>query len=183
MDVTDDEARFTELLLHVAELLRGERAGGATKLNKVLFFVEFTHLRRHGAAISGCEFQKLVHGPSPRQLLPVRRRLLAEGAAELTNEDFLGRPQQRLVPKRDADASIFYADELDTINDVLDQLAGLRRRRSASSPMRNPAGSSRSSARPSRRRQRSWAFPRSPRRPASGSPVRSPNGTALVTPA
>lgn len=123
--MTYDEAKFTELLLYVAERLRGDRAGGATKLNKVLFFAELTQLRRHGTVISGCEFQKLAHGPAPRRLLPVRKRLIADGAAELVDQDFLGRPQQCLVPKRDAEVSVFSAEELATIDDVLDQLAGL----------------------------------------------------------
>jgi len=120
-----DEAKFTESLLYVADRLRGDRAGGATKLNKVLFFAEFTHLRRHHAVISGCEFQKLAHGPAPRQLLPVRRRLLAAGEAELVEEDFLGRPQQRLVPRRAADMGAFNEDELASVDDVLEQLGGM----------------------------------------------------------
>ena len=125
MDVGYSERKFAELVLYVAERLRDDRAGGATKLNKVLFFAEFTHLRRHRAVISGCEFQKLVHGPAPRQLLPVRRRMIAAGEAELVTEDFLGRPQQRLVPQRPADRSVFTADELASIDDVLDQLASM----------------------------------------------------------
>lgn len=125
VEVRYDETKFTELLLYVANHLRGDRAGGATKLNKVLFFAEFTHLRRHHAVISGCEFQKLPHGPAPRQLLPVRRRLLAAGEAELVEEDFLGRPQQRLLPRRGADLSVFTEEELASVDDVLEQLGGM----------------------------------------------------------
>jgi hypothetical protein len=125
MDVRYDGAKFAELILHVADRLRADRAGGATKLNKVLFFAEFTHLRRHHAVITGCEFQKLPHGPAPRQLVPVRRRLVDQGAAELVTEDFLGRPQQRLVPLRPADLSVFTELELATVDDVLAQLGGL----------------------------------------------------------
>jgi hypothetical protein len=40
MRVIYDEAKFTELLLYVADRLRVDRAGGATKLNKVLFFAD-----------------------------------------------------------------------------------------------------------------------------------------------
>lgn len=125
MHLAYDDRKFTEMVLHVARRLRDDRAGGATKLNKVLFFAEFTHLRRHHSVISGCEFQKLAHGPAPRHLLAVRERLIANGDAELVAEDFLGRPQHRLVPHRQADLSVFTADELRTIDDVLDQLAGL----------------------------------------------------------
>ena len=68
-----DEAKFTELLLHVADRLRNDRAGGATKLNKVLYFADFAHVRRHGRPISGAEYQKLAHGPAPRPLRPGAR--------------------------------------------------------------------------------------------------------------
>ena len=80
---------------------------------------------RCSAVISGCEFQKLAHGPAPRQLLPVRRRLLAAGEAELVEEDFLGRPQQRLVPRRAADLSAFTKEELASVDDVFEQLGGM----------------------------------------------------------
>ena len=79
MDMAYSERKFTELVLSVADRLRTDRAGGATKVNKVVFFAEFTHLRRHRSVISGCEFQKLAHGPAPRQLLPVRQRLIEAG--------------------------------------------------------------------------------------------------------
>lgn len=125
MSVRYDETKFIELLLHVAKRLKGDRAGGATKLNKVLFFTEFTHVRRYGAVISGCEFQKLEHGPAPRQLVPVRKRLVASGAAEMCAEDFLGREQHRLIPLRPADLTVFTEEERETIEDVLSQLSGL----------------------------------------------------------
>lgn len=117
--------KFAEMVLYVAARLRDDRAGGATKLNKVLFFAEFTHLRRHHAVISGCEFQKLAHGPAPRHMLPVRQRLIDSGAAELVEEDFLGRPQHRLVPSRAANLDLFSGDERQTMEDVLSQLAGM----------------------------------------------------------
>jgi len=125
MDVAYDSHKFAEMILHVSERLQDDRAGGATKLNKVLFFAEFTHLRRHHRVISGCEFQKLPHGPAPRQLLPVRKKLIASGAAQLVEEDFLGRPQQRLIPSRPANLDVLDPDELQTIEDVLDQLADM----------------------------------------------------------
>ncbi len=120
-----DEAKLTELFLYVAEQLRNERFGGATKLNQVLFFAELTHLRRHGQVIAGCEFQKLPHGPAPRRLVPVRDRLAADGDIEVLAEDFLGRPQHLVLPKRSADLSLFSEDELETVHDVLDQLSDL----------------------------------------------------------
>ncbi len=125
MEAAYSEDKFAEMILHIAGRLGGDVAGGATKFNKVLFFAEFTHLRCHGAVISGCEFQKLAHGPAPRRLVPVREWLIDSGEAELIREDFLGRPQQRLVPLRSADLSLFSSEELQTIDDVIEQLSDL----------------------------------------------------------
>jgi hypothetical protein len=120
-----DETKLVEMVLYVADRLRSDRAGGATKLNKVLYFADFAHVRRTGHPISGAEYQKLPHGPAPRRLKPIRDRLVADGDAELVVEDFVGYRQQRLVPRRSADTSVLSADELATIDQILDDLAGL----------------------------------------------------------
>ena len=125
MDVVYDEHKLTELIVYVADRLAADRAGGATKLNKVLFFADFTHVRRHRRPITGAEYQKLDFGPAPRRLVPIRQRLIGQGAAEIVSEDFLGYQQRRLVALRPADLSVFDADELTTIDAVLDDLAGM----------------------------------------------------------
>ena len=125
MEVTYDERKLTELVVYVADRLAGDRAGGSTKLNKVLFFADFTHVRRHGSPITGAEYQHLSYGPAPRRLLPIRQLLVERGDAELVEEEFLGRKQHRLVARRPADLSTFSGDELATIDHVLDDLAGL----------------------------------------------------------
>ncbi len=131
MKVVYDEAKFTELLLYVAERLQPDRVGGATKLNKVMFFADFAHVRRTGAPITGAEYQKLPHGPAARRLKPVRDALLGTGEAEVAREEFLGYELHRLVPLRRADTSVFSKAELETIDQVLGDLNGLNARQVA----------------------------------------------------
>jgi hypothetical protein len=128
MKAVYDEAKLTELLLYVADRLRADRAGGATKLNKVMFFADFAHVRRTGAPITGAEYQKLPQGPAPRRLKPVRDNLVAAGAATLAREEFLGYELHRLVPLRPADTTVFTAAELETVEQVLADLDGLNAR-------------------------------------------------------
>lgn len=122
MDVHYNEQKFTEMLLYVADRLR---SGGATKLNKVLFFADFAHVRRTGAPITGARYQKLPWGPAPRRLVPVRDRLVDVGDAHLEHVEFLGRTLQRLMPDRAADVSVLTDEELATIDQVLADLDGL----------------------------------------------------------
>src|SRR3546814_19825693 len=106
MRLAYDERKFAELLLYVSERLRGDVAGGATKLNKVLYFAELTHLRRHNSVFSGCEFQKLAHGPAPSQPVPVRRRQLDSGQAEVEQDHCIGLPTHHPVTRRHADPPV-----------------------------------------------------------------------------
>lgn len=128
VDQVYDERKFRELLVLVAGRLTDDEAGGATKLNKVLYFADFAHVRRTGRSITGADYQKLANGPAPRRLLPVRDELIRSGNAELKDRDFLGYRQHRLVPKRVADESVFDAEELRTIDSVLSDLDGMNAR-------------------------------------------------------
>jgi uncharacterized phage-associated protein len=139
MKTTYDERKFTELIVYVAGRLQSDRSGGATKLNKVLFFADFAHVQRTGRPITGAVYQKLEHGPAARRLRPVRDDLIAKGDAELHEEEFLGYQQHRLVPLRPADLSVFSSDEIATIEKVLADLDGLNARQ-VRDVSRNEAG-------------------------------------------
>jgi hypothetical protein len=121
-----DEDKFTEMVLYCAQLLEADRFGGATKLNKVLFFADFAHIRKTGTSISGAEYQKLPNGPAPRRLVPVRRRLVEDRRAELLEEfDALGYQHHRLRARDEPDLSAFAADEVATIDGVANELRSL----------------------------------------------------------
>jgi uncharacterized phage-associated protein len=100
-----DERKLTELIVHVAEQLMTDSFGGATKLNKVLYFADCAHVRKHGRPLTGAEYFKLPHGPAPRQLV--------------------GHRQDRLIPLRSADSSVFTDVELETIGEVIELLRPL----------------------------------------------------------
>jgi uncharacterized phage-associated protein len=123
-----DERKLGELLLYVAKRLEDDPAGGATKVNKVLYFAEFAHVRAHGRPITGVEYQKLEHGPAPRRLVPLRRGLEEHGHAAVVDETYLGYVQKRLIAKRDADLSIFSPEERVIVDQVIDALHGRRAR-------------------------------------------------------
>jgi uncharacterized phage-associated protein len=124
MQATYDERKLTELLLYVAERLTSD-VGGAAKIDKVVYFADFAHVRRTGSPITGAEYQKLHDGPAPRRLKAIRDALVECGDAEISMEDFLGYSLHRLTPRRAADTSMFSEVELATIHKVIDDLHGL----------------------------------------------------------
>jgi hypothetical protein len=119
-----DEDKFAELVLYVAGRIADDPTGGATKINKILFAAECAHVRRYGRPITGAEYQKLARGPAPRRLRPVRDRLVAEGAAELVVDEYMGYQLDRLRPRRPADTSRFTDDELRHVEQAVVALWG-----------------------------------------------------------
>jgi hypothetical protein len=59
-----DREKLRELILHVARRSEGDIAFGVTKLNKLLFFIDFLACLRFGKPITGEEYQKLDNGPA-----------------------------------------------------------------------------------------------------------------------
>ena len=125
MDVEYDETKFAEMIVFVAAELMEDPAGGATKMNKILFFAEFAHVRAAGRPISGVEFQKLSRGPAPRTLLPVRRALTASGEISVRRDLYLGYPLDRIVPARQPNTGAFSASEHKALSDALHEFRNL----------------------------------------------------------
>jgi hypothetical protein len=124
IDVRPDEEKFGELLLLVAEELADDRFGGATKVNKVLYFAEFAHVRETGRPITGMPYRKLPNGPAPRNLTLVRDRLVRQGEAEIVTERVLGYEQHRLRPLRAARRQMFSETERRAVDDAVALLRG-----------------------------------------------------------
>lgn len=122
---TPDEQKLAELIIYVADKIKNDPTGGATKINKILFYSDFSAVRSQGSPITGVEYQKLKNGPAPRRLLPVRQKLVDEGALRQAEDEYFGKTVHRLIPQREADTAIFGADELRIVDQVLGALWGL----------------------------------------------------------
>ena len=52
-----DEEKLAELVLYVAREIESDPTGGATKINKILYNAEFSHVRAYGVPITGAPYQ------------------------------------------------------------------------------------------------------------------------------
>jgi hypothetical protein len=116
---TGDDRKLAELILYISEKSEGDERFGATKLNKLLFFADFTAYWQSGQSITNQAYFRLPAGPGPRRLLPVRNKLLESGDLAISMRAYYGRTIKRPVALREPDLSIFKADEIAIVNDVI----------------------------------------------------------------
>jgi uncharacterized phage-associated protein len=121
---TRDESKTAELILLVAKYTEDDPTSGSTKLNKILYFAEISHLRRTGQPITGSEYQKQPHGPTLRRMPPIIRDLEEHGAAKEIEEDYYGYARRKLVALREPDLSEFTAEEVASVLDMVRQFWG-----------------------------------------------------------
>src|SRR6267154_5777818 len=74
-----NEAKFKELVLLVAKQSEGDGTFGATKLNKLLFYIDFLSYLNLGKAVTGMQYQKLDRGPAPKKLVPITKQMTENG--------------------------------------------------------------------------------------------------------
>lgn len=120
-----DARRFEELILLVARRCERDSTFGATKLNKLLFFADFAAYRKLGRSLTGADYQKLEHGPAPKQLLPTREALLERGELFPITRDYFGKEQKRLIAGREPDVSGFSGEEIALVDEIIDRLRDL----------------------------------------------------------
>ena len=115
-----DQRKFRELLLYVSARSTHDKKFGAIKLNKILFFCDFEAYVRLGKPITGAAYFRLGKGPAPKCLVPVRRELMEQGIIELEHVELKsGKLQDRVVPLRAPNTSVFTGEELELIDRVV----------------------------------------------------------------
>ena len=121
---TDDQ-RFKELLLFIAARSEGDETFGATKLNKLLFFSDFLAYRKLGKSITNAKYQRLPKGPAPRKLKPAVRELEEANDVVQVTRDAFGYSQSRIIARRDSDLTLFSAEEVGVVTEVLQRFRGM----------------------------------------------------------
>ena len=95
---------------------------GAVKLNKAIFFPDFTAFASWGETIAHAEYQHQPEGPTVYRMLPVLDELQAEGSLVIQHVDFYGLIQKRPVNLRPPDLSNFSGREIAVVDGWLETL-------------------------------------------------------------
>jgi hypothetical protein len=114
--------RLRELILYISQKCADDPTFCATKLNKLLFYSDFFSYFRFGEPIAGLEYQRLPHGPAPKQLVPVREEMVSNGDLAVQKVGFFDKQQHRCIPLRDPDLNRFKARDIAVLDDLIQKL-------------------------------------------------------------
>jgi hypothetical protein len=117
-------ARLRELMLFVAERCLDDPKFGVTKLNKILFYCDFTAFAKFGKPITGISYNKLPYGPVPTGAESTRRQMERDDEIFVTSEGYSPFRIKRIVPRRTANLDMFSGPEVALIDGVINALAG-----------------------------------------------------------
>ncbi|HXU35067.1 MAG TPA: Panacea domain-containing protein [Blastocatellia bacterium] len=121
---SEAEERLRQLILYLASRCEGDPAFGATKLNKLLYFADFSSYRQYGKPITGVPYMKLPEGPAPVYLVKVRNEMIQAGDIVLKDALFYRYPQKRIVAIKNPNLSVFNARDIALIEWVIRSLRG-----------------------------------------------------------
>ena len=113
------EQKFKELILYIAEQCEFDPNFGSTKLNKLLYYCDMLAYGMYGEPITGADYMALERGPAPRLLLPIRRAMEEDDDIVIRQKMHFGLSQDRVVPLREPDLSMFSGKEIALVDQVI----------------------------------------------------------------
>ena len=120
--VPADDRKMKELILYLASRSENDPWFSSTKLNKLLFYCDFTAYRQLGHSITGHSYQKLQFGPAPKALLPILNEMKRDRDCQEVERDVYGRKQRRVQAERVPEVSLFSEAELRLADRIVEDL-------------------------------------------------------------
>lgn len=114
-----DIEKIENLIIYIAA-----KCGGVlkTKLNKLLWYMDFKHFKEHTVGITGANYLHLPLGPVPMDYELLALKLQNEDRLE-AQEVIIGEYSgENYVAKEEADISLFEEEELETIDLIIKKL-------------------------------------------------------------
>lgn len=111
--------KLKELILYLVNESKDDNLFGATKLNKLLFDIDFQAYALFGASITGEKYVRRPFGPVPYRLPVARDELVSEGRLKIEVREHFRRKQYIMTALENPDLSIFSKDGLDLVDEIL----------------------------------------------------------------
>jgi putative zinc finger/helix-turn-helix YgiT family protein len=96
-----------------------------TALNKLMFYADFGHFKKHGQSISGLYYKAIQKGPVPENYGSLYNSVVNSGFAQVEEKDFGDFVGERFVADDVAVEDVFQASELSILASVSERFRGL----------------------------------------------------------
>lgn len=117
--------KFQEVLLYILDKVGSKPNTGETVLYKLLYFIDFDYYEKYEEQLIGATYQKNHYGPTPVEFSKVVDAMKARGDLEEVQSQYFQYPIRKYLPVRKADLSMLNAEEIKTIDEVLERLSDM----------------------------------------------------------
>lgn len=117
--------KFKEVLLYILGKVGAKPNVGETVLYKLLYFIDFNYYEKYEDQIIGATYIKNHHGPTPIEFQAILNDMIENKEIEIVKSKYFQHLQKKYLPHRDPDLSVFNANEIKVIDDVLQKLSDM----------------------------------------------------------
>jgi hypothetical protein len=125
LSIDMDERKLAELILYIATKSESDPNFGTTRLFKALFNADWNHYIATSTTITGHDYIKGPYGPMPHRGDEILNALESERLLAVQRHSRRGYPQQKPIALRDANLDLFTAQEIATVDQVIEEQHGM----------------------------------------------------------
>lgn len=115
--------KFKEVLLYILGKVGAKPNIGETVLYKLLYFIDFNYYEKYEEQLIGATYIKNHHGPTPIEFQSIVNQMIENKEIEVVKSKYFQHLQKKYLPHREPDLSVFNANEIKAIDDVLQKLS------------------------------------------------------------
>ena len=117
--------KFKEVLLYILGKVGAKPNVGETVLYKLLYFIDFNNYEKYEEQLIGASYIKNHHGPTPIEFQSIVNEMIENKEIEVVKSKYFQHFQKKYLPHQEPDLSVFNANEIKVIDDVLQKLSGM----------------------------------------------------------
>lgn len=117
--------KFKEVLLYILGKVGAKPNVGETVLYKLLYFIDFNYYEKYEEQLIGATYIKNHHGPTPIEFQSIVNEMIENKEIEVVKSKYFQHLQKKYLPHQEPDLSVFNANEIKVIDDVLQKLSGM----------------------------------------------------------
>lgn len=116
--------KFKEVLLYILNKVGSKPNIGETVLYKLLYFIDFNFYEKYEEQLIGATYLKNNYGPTPIEFKKIIGQMEGKDLAKIKDKYFQY-PQTKYLPLREPDFTVLKANEIKTIDGVLEKLSDM----------------------------------------------------------